>query len=131
MATLEIAKSHGKKLVSLVLLSTPSSSNAQVPDATVIGPIETEPHPSLNSIYSASAIELSGHGYLEEEYFIEGNANRHTNPEMENAEVIDGGHRYRTRLIVRRPESAEDFNGVVVVEWWRTIRDAEASSVGR
>lgn len=90
---------------------------AAVPAATINGPIPTEPHPSLNSIYSASAIELTANGYVEEEYFIEGTANRYTSPAMANAEVIDSGHRYRTRLIVRRPQSAADFNGIVVVEW--------------
>lgn len=109
----------------LMLLPMSLFSPAEVPDATIIGPIETEPHPSLNAIYSASAIELSDNGYIEEEYFIEGTANRYTSPEMVNAEVIDRGHRYRTRLIVRRPEAAEDFNGVVVVEWLNVTGGAD------
>ncbi len=109
----------------LLLLSGPSSLASQVPDATISGPIETEPHPSLNAIYSASAIELSANGYIEEEYFIEGTANRYSNPEMENAEVIDGGHPYRTRLIVRRPEATVDFNGIVVVEWLNVTGGAD------
>lgn len=92
---------------------------AAVPEAVITGPIPLDPagHPSLNMIYSASAIELTSRGYIEEEFFIEGSANRYSNPEMENSIVIDSGHRYKTRLIVRRPESASQFNGVVVVEW--------------
>ena len=39
------------------LMLFPSYIIASVPDATIYGPIVTEPHPSLNSIYSASAIE--------------------------------------------------------------------------
>lgn len=101
--------------ISLVLASALVS--AAVPTASIDGPIATEPHPSLNAIYSASAIELTEHDYLEEEYFIEGTARQFSNPEMENAEVLDSGHRYRTRLIVRRPISAADFNGIVIVEW--------------
>ena len=99
------------------LILFPSYIIASVPDATIYGPIITEPHPSLNSIYSASAIELTDEGYIEEEYFIEGTANRYSSPEMENSEIIDSGHRYKTRLIVRRPQAAENFNGIVVVEW--------------
>ncbi|MCH7815809.1 MAG: hypothetical protein IIC60_04485, partial [Proteobacteria bacterium] len=108
-----------KKIIpgSLVLLLLPIILIAEVPGATVYGPIATEPHPSLNAIYSASAIELTANGYIEEEYFIEGTANRYTFMEMENAEILDTGHRYRTRLIVRRPQSADQFNGIVVVEW--------------
>ena len=104
-------------VLSAAAFMLPLSGNAGVPDATIYGPIETESHPSLDSIFSASAIELTGNGYIEEEYFIEGIANRYTNQEMENSEILDSGHRYRTRLIVRRPLSAEQFNGVVVVEW--------------
>jgi len=93
--------------------------SAAVPGAVINGPIPIDPagHPSLNTIYSASAIELASRGYLEEEYFIEGSANRYSSSEMENSVIVDFGHRYKTRLIVRRPVSAAQFNGVVVVEW--------------
>lgn len=92
---------------------------AQVPDATIYGPIAAdEPGANtLNSIYSASAIELAEYGYVEEEYFIEGTANRYSMEGMETGAVLDSGHPYRTRLIVRRPENPARFNGIVVVEW--------------
>ena len=92
---------------------------AEVPGATVTGPVASEEpgHPSRNFPFSASAIELQDNGYIEEEYFIAGTANRYLSQEMQNGEVVDSGHRYRTRLIVRRPANASDFNGVVVVEW--------------
>ena len=48
------------------LMLFPSYIIASVPDATIYGPIVTEPHPSLNSIYSASAIELINKGYIED-----------------------------------------------------------------
>lgn len=118
-------KSNTIVAAGLLLLPMSWFAIAEVPDATIIGPIETEPHPSLNAIYSASAIELSANGYIEEEYFIEGTANRYTNPEMENSAVVDGGHAYRTRLIVRRPEAADDFNGIVVVEWLNVTGGAD------
>lgn len=108
-----------RMLVSLLFgLNLVASTFAAVPNSTIIGPVEADPpgHPSRNSIYAASAIELSDNGYIEEEYFIEGTANQYTNPELENSEVIDSGHRYRTRLIVRRPQVAQ-FNGIVIVEW--------------
>jgi hypothetical protein len=45
---------------------------AQVPSATISGPIPADKAGSgtLNTIYSASAIELESAGYVEEEYFI-------------------------------------------------------------
>ena len=93
-------------------------SNAAVPDAKIIGPIAADPvgDPSRNFIYSASAIDLTSQGYIEEEYFIEGTANQYTTPDLETGQVIDSGHRYLSRLIVRRPQK-QNFNGIVIVEW--------------
>ncbi|NQV71343.1 MAG: hypothetical protein HQ498_15055 [Pseudohongiella sp.] len=109
----------GSGLLFFLVFLISGFSQAAVPDATITGPIAADVAGSgtLNTIYSASAIELTANGYIEEEYFIEGRANRYSNPEMENGSILDGGHRYKTRLIVRRPESAADFNGIVVVEW--------------
>ncbi|QXD25278.1 hypothetical protein F7C95_05115 [Opitutia bacterium ISCC 51] len=44
-------------------------------------------------------------------------ANRYTRPANQTGEIIDSGHPYRTRLIVRRPKSASNFNRMVIVEW--------------
>lgn len=86
--------------------------------ATITGPIPADlPGTSKNTIYSASAIELENHGYLEEEYFIKGVANRYRKPKKQNGTIIDGGHPYQTRFIVRRPKEASHFNGIVMVEW--------------
>ena len=75
---------------------------------------------AVNAIHSASAIELAAHGYVEEEFFIEGTANNYRadaqNP-MADAVIESEGHRYKTRLVVRRPQAEDSFNGVVVVEW--------------
>ena len=105
----------------LVVAAILSQQAAAVPPATIIGPIPADAagSGSRNGIHSASAIELAAHGYSEEEFFIEGVANTYKadsdNP-MADASIESDGHRYRTRLVVRRPQPA-DFNGVVVVEW--------------
>ena len=95
------------------------SAYGAVPEATISGPIAADKAGSgtLNTIYSASGINLDDGNYVEEEYFIEGRANRYSNPEMMNADILDGGHRYKTRLVVRRPEASSSFNGIVIVEW--------------
>jgi len=105
------------KLVAALLLFS-CQAVAQVPMATITGPIAADRAGSgtLNTIYSASAIELESAGYVEEEFFIEGRANRYSNPELENGEILDSDHRYKTRLIVRRPQPSA-FNGIVIVEW--------------
>ena len=108
----------GLYCIAAALLLLAGQATAQVPAATITGPIPADRAGSgtLNTIYSASAIELAEAGYVEEEYFIEGRANRYSNPELETATIADSDHRYKTRLIVRRPQPA-DFNGIVIVEW--------------
>ncbi len=117
-------KQHRSSLIARMVILGAScligiAAFAAVPEFTLVGPIAAEApgHSSKNFIYSASAIELRSRGYTEEEYFITGTANRYSTVEMENAQVVDSGHRYRTRLVVRRPTNPADFNGVVVVEW--------------
>lgn len=104
--------------VTAAFLILASQALAEVPMATITGPIPADRAGSgtLNTIYSASAIELESAGYIEEEFFIEGRANRYSSPDLENASIVDSDHRYKTRLIVRRP-AASAFNGVVIVEW--------------
>ena len=104
----------------LVCLTVAAGAAAQVQPATITGPIAvTVPpgDPSRDFIFSTSAIDLAGYGYVEEEFFIEGTANRYTTPELATGRIVDGGPPYKTRLVVRRPASPDRFNGTVVVEW--------------
>ena len=54
---------------------------------------------------------------MEEEYFFQGTATRYSTPPLATGGVVSSGHPYKTRMIVRRPTSAERFNGIVIVEW--------------
>jgi hypothetical protein len=95
--------------------SAAGTEKQPVPDPTVSGPIPGEPT-------SLSAVDLGPHGYVEEEFFVEGTARAYepTAPLTE-----DGRWRvhatttapYRTRVLVRRPKDPAKFNGVVEVEW--------------
>ena len=88
--------------------------------ATVTGPVSVNVSPgdpSNDFIFSMSGMDLASHGYIEEEFFLEGTANRYSQSEMETADIVDGGHAYKTRFVVRRPADAARFNGTVVVEW--------------
>lgn len=86
--------------------------------ATITGPIKVGKigDPAHNFIYNTSAIDLKEYSYVEEEYFIEGRANRYTTPELQTGDIIDGDHPYLSRFFVRRPP-ANHFNGTVVIEW--------------
>jgi hypothetical protein len=86
-----------------------------VPEPTVTGPIAGQPA-------SLSAVGLGPHGYVEEEFFVEGTARAY-----EPAGPLNQDGRwnvqttttapYRTRVLVRRPKDPAKFNGVVEVEW--------------
>ena len=87
---------------------------------TVVGPIKATVPPgdaSHDYPYSATVDDLTKYGYVEEEFFVEGTANRYTAPAGATGAVVDGGHPYKTRIIVRRPASRRTFNGTAVVEW--------------
>lgn len=66
--------------------------------------------------------ELSSQGYLEEEFFLSGEA---TSYEIEGDFPTDGRASvtekdtapFVTRILVRRPANANHFNGTVIVEW--------------
>lgn len=88
---------------------------------TVTGPITGGTH---GWAFGAYLGDIAERGYVEEEYFIEGVAQRYqpaegtelTEDGMWTLEATDTAP-YKTRFIVRRPVDPEKFNGVVVVEW--------------
>ena len=86
----------------------------------VTGPVAAKAapgDPAHGYPFFAALEDLKARGYVEEEYFVSGRANRYETPEGKTGTVLDGTHPYRTRLLVRRPIDAKTFNGTVVVEW--------------
>ncbi len=86
--------------------------------ATVTGPITG----GMGKPFTAAPIDLSSFGYVEEEYFIEGDATAYA---FNGAAGSDGvwsvktttkAH-YKTRMLVRHPSDPAKFNGTVLVEW--------------
>jgi hypothetical protein len=109
-------------IVSFATLAQPAAPGL-VPNPTVIGPIPASVPPGdpshLYRFFSTTA-NLASHGYVEEEFFFAGTANRYNNANqysLVTATIFDSGHPYRTRMIVRRPASPGKFNGTVVLEW--------------
>src|SRR5262249_15005462 len=82
-----------------------------VPNPTVTGPIPASAQPGDPShdypffSFAPQLAALKGpHTYVEP-------------PNSATAAILDGGHAYKTRMIVRRPSRLRDFSGVVFVEW--------------
>jgi hypothetical protein len=87
-----------------------------VPAATVTGPISSTNPPVLPQ----PAVALP-EGYVEDEFFIGGEAVRYGAVGEHDADGMwdvepDGRADFRTRILVRRPP-ADRFSGTVVVEW--------------
>ncbi len=91
-----------------------------VPNPLVTGPIKVNASPgdpSHDYVYFTPAEVLSKFGYIEEEFFIEGIANRYLTPTGQTGSILSSGHPYKTRIVVRRPVSRARFNGIVLLEW--------------
>jgi len=104
---------------SAIAAMTARTDAADVPMPTVTGPIASVAAGDASHDYPffASIVDLKARGWVEEEFFIEGTANRYTMQGQESATVRDSGHPYKTRVLVRRPANASAFTGTVVVEW--------------
>jgi hypothetical protein len=88
---------------------------------TVSGPVTGGRH---GWAFGRPIVDLADFGYCEEEFFLEGTAERYR-PVDEAALGRDGRWRvepverrpFKTRMIVYRPIDAEAFNGTVLVSW--------------
>ena len=88
--------------------------------------------PIAGTAFTAYAsFDLAALGYLEEEYFLSGQAQAY---EIDGARGSDGrwsvspagSARYTTRLVVRRPLDTGRFNGTVAVEWLNVSAGTDA-----
>ena len=107
-------------LIALAALSWAATAAAQVPTPTLIGPIPQNVapgDPSHDYTFFTTVEDLSDFGYVEQEYFIQGTANRYNTPALATGSVLSSGHSYKTRVVVRRPVDRHKSNGVVLFEW--------------
>ena len=94
---------------------------AAVPAPEVTGPvpaIAAPGDPSHDYPFFASDDGLAADGYVEREYFIAGTATAYAANGSTTATVASTAHPYKTRIVVRRPAAARDFNGTVILEWY-------------
>ena len=106
------------------------------PAATVDGELTGGGGAALTDIRD---FDLEGNGFVQHEFAVEGTATSYVvddpatdlpgNGEfnLKEGDTAD----YRTRIVVRRPEKAEDFNGTVVLEWLNVSGGIDANAVLR
>ncbi len=77
--------------------------------------------PGSKAFSAADPALLRKYGYVEKEYTVTGTACRYriTEP-LAVAQVVDCGHPYKTRMLVRQPAKKSHFNGTALVEWTNT-----------
>src|SRR5579862_4698609 len=86
-------------------------SAAERPAPIMTGPVAATAapgDPSHDYPFFAALQDLKSHGYVEQEFFIQGTADRYETPAAENGKVTDSGHAYKTRVVVRRPASRSE-----------------------
>jgi hypothetical protein len=123
-------KRAGTALVSLLLAVAGVAGTA--PNPAVTGPVasaDVPGTPTHNYTFFATNHDLSSHGYIEQEFFVAGTANRYTTPAQATGTIVDGNHPYKTRIVVRRPADARRFNGTVLVEWDNVTNGFDAENV--
>ncbi|MET0287933.1 MAG: alpha/beta hydrolase domain-containing protein [Polyangiales bacterium] len=90
--------------------------------AKVTGPVTGGMETPYSTSRLAFGLKASDHGYIEEEFFVEGTA---TTFGLVGTQTMDGKWTvtpgaeapYKTRIVVRRPADAAKFNGTALVEW--------------
>lgn len=118
-------KSHSSKkmirtLTTLLMLCAAAQSVALSPQvnpeqpASITGPIPVTEH-SYPFLQAGSALDNAG--YVEEEYFLSGQAKVYDwHGKAHDIKVVAGPGPYTTRLLVRRPKNPADFSGNIEVK---------------
>lgn len=125
-------------LAAALLLGLAASPARAIPDPVVTGPVAATVAPgdqARDYPFLATTLFPPEGGYVEEEFFLSGTANRYSTacPQTlcaaaasdEPAQVVSDGHPYRIRLVVRRPADPARFNGRVIVEWQNVTNNWE------
>ena len=106
-------------------MEQPGPSDTSPP---IDGPVRSGPITggAGRAVIGAGRLDLAARGYVEEEFFVEGSARTFssTSPLTSDGrwavrpnEAPGGGLRYRTRILVRRPDDVAGRRSVVAVEW--------------
>jgi hypothetical protein len=104
-------------------------ANAETPSPAISLP----PNGTHGFPFSATAIDLSKFGYMEQEFFIGGQARSYLSngplgPDGEwNASPAPDTAPYTTRVLIRRPIDPHRFNGTVYVEWLNVTGGADGT----
>ncbi len=105
-----------------------------LPGAELTGPVTAG---SKGGPFCAPTVDVAAHGYVVEEYFLDGKAHAYEFKESAS-QTADGRWStrrrdetaaFRSRMLVVRPAKAADFNGTVIVHWQNVTAGYELGTV--
>ena len=110
--------------------SDAATEASTVTPPTVTGPITGG---TMGKPFDAAPIDLASFGYVEEEYFIEGEATAYAyvgTPGSDGLWSVKTTTKasYKTRMLVRHPTDPAKFNGTVLVEWLNVSGGVDADA---
>lgn len=91
-------------------------------------PVTNDSHPFSSSAYAREPIHLEEYGYVEEEYFLSGNA--HVYEGYDSLKIKHENIPYKTRILVRKP-SSNKFSGRVFVDIYNASNGYDIEDVWR
>jgi hypothetical protein len=107
-----------------------AASPANQTESRLPAAIFSQPPKDSGTLFGGTSIDLRAKGYVEEEFFASGTANRYRMKDpLKTAQIVDGEHQYITRILVRRPTDPKRFNGRVLVEWFNVSGSQDAEFV--
>lgn len=129
-----------RALAGLAMAGAAALVHAVVPTPQVEGPIRSDlASVEKNRTFFGTDLDLAARGYVEEEFFYSGQANRYdatvaggigARPSASpTAQVVSSGHAYKTRMVVRRPVDGARFNGKVIVEWMNATSNYDVEAL--
>ncbi len=92
-----------------------SAAAPSTPEVSGPVPVTESSWPWAAASHAAGPIDLAKLGYLEEEYFIKGQARVFDWPSLDRLTTIAEGP-YTTRILIRRPADPRRFSGTVWIE---------------
>ncbi|MGH9642155.1 MAG: alpha/beta hydrolase domain-containing protein [Terriglobales bacterium] len=104
--------------VSSAFAANESARKQAVALPRVVGPIPVtrSSHPFMSASRAVEPFDLKKTGYVEEEYFVSGQANVYDYASGGGLGIKAPGAPYTTRILVRRPSDPRRFSGNVIVE---------------
>lgn len=129
---MSFTRTHRRRSLAATLAVVAGLVVAPMPAAVAAPTLDVSPAPDGKPQASIAKLTEAA-GYVESEFFLEGEANSYREvgdwsaDDKWEKEVDESGAPFRTRMIVNRPKDPKRFNGTVWVEWLNVSSGADVA----